>query len=370
MLVKGMMINLSLGTGTATDAAKVLRAGFDTDWNKIKKTLPPRSKIVKNAKGLSQLSNDAFGLLINKEVNEDLAALVGSLIENKKIHNKVLASLMNKRFANIQEMENVINSIKNSAVVKSEQETLFGTEFLEESLFFEKAQLISYITTNKKRLKQAFQTIVRSDKDLTAAGNVLKKEQNIEQGIENAKILEKLNILSTRVGELSDDLNAAAKILKEGKTAEARDAAQQAIQRAVERGDFDGTSVSGPVRNDAAETPTQSLSRTEEPKGFEQKLEEAKQFDDIQTSTKGVEKQTDELDNQLFEPPPKKDKPETFEDELENTIKSLDPETKIPGNRVVDQETGEIRVEETTIKKMLDDEAQDDAFIDRLKDCV
>lgn len=370
MLVKGMTINLSLGTGTATDAAKVLRAGFGVEWNKIKKNLAPRSKIVRNAKGLSQLSDDAFGLLINKEVNEDLAALVGSLIENKKIHNKVLASLMNRRFANIQEMENVVNSIKNSPVVKSEQETLFGKDFIEESLFFEKAQLISYITTNKKRLKQAFQTIVKSDKDLTAAGNILKKEQNIEQGIENAKILEKLNILSTRVGQLSDDLNAAAKILKEGNKAEARDAAQQAIQRAVERGDFDGVAVSGPIRNDAAETPTQSLSRTEEPKGFEQKLEEAKQFDNIQNNTKGIEKQTNELDNQLFEPPPKKDKPKTFEDELENTIKSLDPETKIPGKRIIDEETGEIRVEETTIKKMLDDEAQDDAFIDRLKDCV
>ena len=46
-------------------------------------------------------------------------------------------------------MENVINSIKNSAVVKSQQETLFGTDFLEESLFL-KAQLLSFITSNKK----------------------------------------------------------------------------------------------------------------------------------------------------------------------------------------------------------------------------
>ena len=300
VMVKGMMINLRNNTGSATDAARVLRSKFNIDWERVKTSLPARSKIVRNADGLSKLSDDAWGLFLNKNVNEDLASLVGSILDNKNIHNKVLASLMTRRFNNFQEMELVINGIKNSAVVKSEQETLFGTDFIEESLFFEKAQLISYVTSNKKRLKQAFETIVKSDKDLSAAGNILKKEQNIEQGIENAKVLEKLNILATRVGELSDDLNAAAKILKEGNTTEAREAAQQAIQRAVERGDFDGNFVSGPIRDDAVETPTRSIPKIEEPEVIQRNIDEAKSFDDIQNNTKGIEKQADDLDNQLF----------------------------------------------------------------------
>jgi predicted ABC-type ATPase len=306
-----------------------MRSDYQVDWNKVKASLPPRSKLVKNAFGLAKLSDDAWGLFLNKNVNEDLASLVGSILDNKKIHNKVLASLMNRRFNNLQEMENVINSIKNSAVVKSQQETLFGTDFIEESLFIEKAQLVSYVTSNKKRLKQAFETIVKSDKDLSAAGNILKKEQNIEQGIENAKILEKLNILSTRVGKLSDDLNASAKILKEGNVAEARQSAQEAIQRAVERGDFDRNFVSGPIRDNAVETPTRTISKIEKPEVNQRTIEEAKSFDDIQNNTKGIEKQTNDYDNQLFgeELPQTKGRTKinTEEQKLVDEIKNADP---------------------------------------------
>lgn len=301
-MVKGMLINLRNNTGSAVDAARVLRSKYNIDWNKVKASLPPRSRIVKNADGLTKLSDDAWGLFLNKNVNEDLASLVGNILDNKSLHNKVLATLMKRKFASLQEMDFVINSIKNSDTVKSQQETLFGTDFLEESLFFEKAQLISYVTSNKKRLKQAFETIVKSDKDLSAAGNILKKEQNIEQGIENAKILEKLNIIGSRVGELSDDLNRAAKILKEGNTTEAREAAQQAIQRAVERGDFDGNFVSGPIRDDAVEVPTRTISKIEEPEVLEEVVQEAKLFDDVHNNTTGIEKQADDFNNQFFGP--------------------------------------------------------------------
>ena len=329
VMVKGMLMNLRNNTGSAVDAARVMRSDYQVDWNKVKASLPPRSKLVKNAFGLSKLSDDAWGLFLNKNVNEDLASLVGSILDNKKIHNKVLASLMNRRFNNLTEMENVINSIKNSAVVKSQQETLFGTDFIEESLFIEKAQLVSYVTSNKKRLKQAFQTIVKSDKDLSAAGNILKKEQNIEQGIENAKILEKLNTLSTRVGKLSDDLNASAKILKEGNVAEARQSAQEAIQRAVERGDFDRNFVSGPIRDNAVETPTRTISKIEKPEVNQRTIEEAKSFDDIQNNTKGIEKQTNDYDNQFFgeelQQPKGRTEINTEEQKLVDEIKNADP---------------------------------------------
>jgi hypothetical protein len=62
--------------------------------------------------------------------------------------------------------------------------------------------------------------------------------------------------------------------------------------------------------------------------------------------------------------------PRTFEQELDELIPRLDPDTKIPGNRIINQETGETQVEELTIKSILDDEAQDTAFINRMKDCV
>lgn len=60
----------------------------------------------------------------------------------------------------------------------------------------------------------------------------------------------------------------------------------------------------------------------------------------------------------------------SFDEEIEQVAQRLDPETKIPGNRIINQETGETQVEEITIKSMFDDEAQDTALINRMKDCV
>jgi hypothetical protein len=44
-MVKGMMINLRNNTGSASDAARVLRSRFNIDWERIKTSLPARSKI-------------------------------------------------------------------------------------------------------------------------------------------------------------------------------------------------------------------------------------------------------------------------------------------------------------------------------------
>ena len=88
MLVKGMLINLRNNTGSALDAARVLRTAGKLDWDKIKKSLPLKQKLIRNADGLSKLSDDAWGFFLNKVVDEDLAARIGLKIENKAIHNK------------------------------------------------------------------------------------------------------------------------------------------------------------------------------------------------------------------------------------------------------------------------------------------
>jgi len=299
VMVKGMLMNLRNNTGSATDAARVLRSRFGLDWEKIRLSLPPQMKIVKNAMGLSKLSDDAWGLFLTKNVNEDLASRVGTFISNKNIHNKVLAALMSRKFNSLQEMDTVLMQIERMPTVKGTQETLFGKEFFEETLILEKAKIINDIVKNKKKLSSAFKTIVEQETDLSAAGNVLKRQSNINKGEENAKILEKINIVATRVGQLSDDLNNAAKLYKQGDFKGSREAATEAIERAVERGDFDGVSLSGPVRNDTIETTTPGISKAE-------KLENEIDLKDLEThenyskNTSGLDKQTDELENNLF----------------------------------------------------------------------
>ena len=298
MLVKGMLINLRNNTGTAVDAARVLRKAGKLDWEKIKKTLPLKQKLVRNADGLSKLSDDAWGLFLNKRIDEDLAARIGLIIDNKAIHNKLLASLSTRKFSSLQEIDTVLEQIKRTPTVKAEQETLFGKEFFEETLIFEKTALIRYVSQNSKKLKDVFKTVLANEKDLSSAGNVLNKSENLQRGIDNEKIYERLSNIATQVGKLSDEFNAAAAIYKQGNRKEAQRLAEEAVRKSVAAGDFDRFSTGGLQRTNETETPSSSISE-------EQAIEkvdptEDLKHKDVSQNPEVVEKQIDDLNNNLF----------------------------------------------------------------------
>ena len=327
MLVKGMLINLRNNTGSAVDAAKVLRTTGRLDWDKIKKSLPVKQKLIRNADGLSKLSDDAWGLFLNKRIDEDLAARIGLQIENKAIHNKLLAALSTRKFSSLQEIDTVLEQIKRTPTVKAEQETLFGKEFFEETLIFEKTELIKYISQNSKKLKDVFKTVLANEKDLNSAGNVLNKQENLQRGIDNEKIYERLSNIATQTGRLSDEFNHAAGILKQGNKREARRLAEEAVRRAVREGDFDRFSAGGLQRTNEVETASSSVSQ-------EQAIEkvdptEDLKHKDISKNPEVVEQQVEDLNRNLFgeqEPKAKAEMQLTLEeerliDEIKNTIK-------------------------------------------------
>jgi predicted ABC-type ATPase len=298
MLVKGMLINLRNNTGTAVDAARVLRTAGKLDWEKIKQTLPLKQKLVRNADGLSRLSDDAWGLFLNRRINEDLAARIGLKIENKAIHNKLLAALSSRNFTSLQEIDTVLEQIKRTPTVKSEQETLFGKEFFEETLIFEKTALIKYVSQNSKKLKDVFKTVLANEKDLSSAGNVLNKSENLQRGIDNEKIYERLSAVATQTGRLSDDFNNAAAFYKQGNKQEARRLAEEAVRRAVAEGDFDRFSAGGLQRTNEIETASSSISK--EPPIEKVDLTEDLKHKDIKENPQVVEQQIDDLNNNLF----------------------------------------------------------------------
>ena len=330
MLVKGMLINLRNNTGTAVDAAKVLRKTGQLDWEKIKKTLPVKQKLIRNADGLSKLSDDAWGFFLNKIVDEDLAARIGLKIENKAIHNKLLAALSSRKFSSLQEIDAVLEQIKRTPTVKSEQETLFGKEFFEETLIFEKVELIKYISQNSKKLKDVFKTVLANEKDLSSAGNVLNKSENLQRGIDNEKIYERLSAVATQTGRLSDDFNNAAAFYKQGNKSEARRLAEEAVRRAVAEGDFDRFSAGGLQRTNEIETASSSISK--EPPIEKIDLTEDLQHKDIKENPQVVEQQIEDLNRNLFgeqEPKAKSETQLTLEeerliDEMKNTIESAE----------------------------------------------
>ncbi|NCW68601.1 MAG: hypothetical protein EBV86_08525 [Marivivens sp.] len=67
--------NIKEGTGTAIDAAKILR-----DAPERAGELPPRSALVQQARGLMLLDDETFGAIINGVVPANYGAIVGKLI--------------------------------------------------------------------------------------------------------------------------------------------------------------------------------------------------------------------------------------------------------------------------------------------------
>ncbi len=158
------------------------------------------------------------------------------------------------------------------------EQTLFGVEEFKQSLIVEKAALLSQFTKSTKDKKKLFSLVLREDELLTSVGNKLDNINNEKILTQNAKIQEKVEILATRVGQLSTDLTEAAKLYQAGRKTEARKYFSDAVNRAAERGDFDGINVSGSPDNNAIKT-------------------------EIQTSTAGSRPESENISNKLFDQP-------------------------------------------------------------------
>ena len=276
-MLQGVAINLRQGTGTAIDAAKMMRVK-NFDINAIMASMPIKSEIVKVAQGLTKLSNDSFSMVVNKFIDYKVASRVGELIPDKELHASTLTILKKQKFDNMQQVDLILKQIRETPSVKMKEQTLFGVEEFKQSLIVEKSILLTNFAKSAKDKKKLFSLVLREDQLLTSAGNKLDNINNEKIVTQNAKIQEKIEILATRVGQLSTDLTQAARLYQAGNKSEARKYFSDAVDRAAERGDFDGINTSGSPDNNAIET-------------------------QIQTSTAGSRPESENISNKLFDEP-------------------------------------------------------------------
>jgi predicted kinase len=276
-MLQGVAINLRQGTGTSIDAAKMMRVkNFDIDA--IMASMPIKSEIVKVAQGLTKLSNDSFSMVVNKFIDHRVASRVGELLPDKELHASALTILKKQKFDNMQQVDIVLRQIRETPSVKMKEQSLFGVEEFKQSLIVEKSILLTDFAKGAKDKKKLFSLVLREDELLTSAGNKLDNINNEKIVTQNAKIQEKIEILATRVGQLSTDLTEAARLYQSGNKSGARKYFSDAVNRAAERGDFDGINTSGSPDNNAIKT-------------------------EIQTSTAGSRPESENISNKLFDEP-------------------------------------------------------------------
>lgn len=229
------MKNIAEGTGTAVDAAKVIR-----DHPELAGDLPPRSELVRQARGLVNLDTDAFRMVVNEIVPPNYAAIVGQLVPaDGPMQGALIRLLAKTEPANAIQAEAIVRQGIAAGRHVETQGGLFGDRDVAESLYLERAKVLDRALKDLRRDKTVFSTLVKESDILEQAGNTLAKDINEKRASTDAQALQIVQILANRTGPIADALNAAARAVKEsGNYANATREFIAAVRGSVETGDL------------------------------------------------------------------------------------------------------------------------------------
>ena len=229
------MKNIAEGTGTSIDAAKVLRVEPDR-----LSELPPRSELVRQARDMMALSDEAFGAIVNEVIPANYGAIVGRLIDDPALQDAAIQVLAKSEPSNAFQAESIVRQVREAGAEEVEQISLFGEELVTESYYVERAKVLDRAYKELRRDKSAFETLVRNSERLEAEGNVLVKEANERKANTDGQTIALLQTLANRKGPLSDALNQAARTARDTNSyVEATRGFLDAVRGSIESGDFD-----------------------------------------------------------------------------------------------------------------------------------
>lgn len=235
------MKNIAEGTGTAVDAAKVLRV----DPARISE-LPRNSQLVRQAGDMVNLTDNAFSYVINDQVPANQGAIVGRLVKEPGMQDAIIGLLAKVEPENVAQAEAIVRQAIEAGVHIETQQSLFGEEQVTSSLYLERAKVLDK-TLKKLRMEgKVFQTLVDNADRIQNEGNILNAATNAARAETDGRAVQMVQTLANRKGLLSDALTAAARrAADEGKFSNATNDFVTAVRSSAERGDFNGLEAGG-----------------------------------------------------------------------------------------------------------------------------
>jgi hypothetical protein len=210
--------NMAEGSGSPLDAAKILRDVGPTG-EALLPPLPPRSALVRQARGLAQLSDETFLQVVNGVVDERFGALIGSATADPKLQAAMLQVIKRAQPANELQARSIVDQVKAQGVETRTTEDLFGEQTFSESMYIERAQVLDAALRAARTDRAVFGGLVSNQTRISGVGgNRLDRAGNLARQQEASDVAAQISIRANAKGELSDALNDAARRVRDGAT--------------------------------------------------------------------------------------------------------------------------------------------------------
>ena len=204
--------NMQEGSGTAIDAARILRDRPDL----LDNSLPVSGPMMRKATALARLAPDAWGMTLNGMVSEGHAALVGEMVADPALHSSMLKDLAKFDPKTDREARLVIGEALNAGRHAEVQNDMFGSFRMERTLMGERVKVLDGALKALNDDKKLFATLSNNADIIESAGNQLDTAGNKGRAVNAEMIGELLQMMARSRGPVSDALTAAAKQMADG----------------------------------------------------------------------------------------------------------------------------------------------------------
>ncbi len=206
--------NIAEGTGSAIDAAKVIREGGPG----VLTHLPPRSALVRDGAALAHLSPDAFGAVVNHVIRPEQGAAIGRLLPDDPASHGAMVDLLAKtKPANRTQTDSILRDAIAAGFTDGEQTDMFGTIDTRASLFLERAKVLDGAIGQLRKLKNVFKVAGREADTLESGGvGTIDAGRAAQEATHNATAIELVERLASVHGPVKDAVDRAARALADG----------------------------------------------------------------------------------------------------------------------------------------------------------
>lgn len=218
----GALQNIAAGQGTALDAAKFLRDS-KMDVSAMEKLGIPLSKTkLADAAALSKLCDSVFRDVVDGKIPPSWGAAVGRHNPPESAQKKIISRARKRSREGKSVSADWIDIMARTAVLSGTttktENTLFGAAEWTESLYEERAAVLSYVRTRLRTDRKVLSTVAKREATVESIkGNRIDAEASGKAAKSLEWLLELFEKKAWQKGAVSDVLNAAAREISDGK---------------------------------------------------------------------------------------------------------------------------------------------------------